>query len=96
MVPKSLVRLCFSGGYDPCPVVSHRVGDDQESAIDHANEDQAQLTVILAIVHEIDRKWVVDRVARLLEAHAVLGEIGSSLRVIPLEFVRIHDTTVYP
>ena len=66
------------------------VGNNQEPVLHHAKEDQAVLTVVLAVVYEVDREWIIEGFAGLLEAHAVLGEIGSSLDLVPLEIIVRH------
>jgi hypothetical protein len=97
MVSTSLVRFCFSDRNDPHHIVSHRVGDDQQPVLDHADEDQALLAVILAIVHKVDRERVIEGVAGLFEAHRVLGEVRSGLGTASHSKSSASvNTTVYP
>jgi hypothetical protein len=60
------------------------------------SKDEAVLAVIFAVVYEIDGKGIIEGFSSLLEANAVLGEIGCSLWIIPFEVVRMHDITDYP
>jgi hypothetical protein len=91
MILASLVWLCFTRGYNPHFIPSQRVGDDQQAALHHANKDQTLLPVILSFIDKVDGERIIEGIASLLEIHAVLGEIGSSLRIIPFEVIGIHN-----
>src|SRR4051812_24702595 len=86
-----LVRLCFTCGDNTHFIASQRVGDNEQAALHNAEEDEPLLAVIFADVDKVDGKRIIEGIARLLEADAVLGEIGSSLCTIPFEVIRFHD-----
>ena len=96
MISTSLVWFCFTCRDNSHVISSQRVRDDQQAAAHHAKKDEAVLAVVFTVVHEIDGKGIIEGFSSLLEAHAVLGEIGCSLGIIPFEFVRIHNITGYP
>jgi hypothetical protein len=52
--------------------------------------------VFFTVVDEVDREWIIEGFTGLLEAHTVLGVIGSSLCRVPFEIACIHDITDYP
>jgi hypothetical protein len=96
MVSASLVWLCLACRDDPNCIASQCVGVDQQAALYHAKKDQAGLAVIFTVVYEVYGEWIIEGLASLLETHAVFGEIGSSLCIIPFEVDRAHDITGYP
>ena len=87
MVSAPLVRLCFTRGDNPHSFISESVRDNEQVALHHAEKDQALLAIILAVVHKVDGERIIKGIAGLLEAHTVLGEIGSSLCIILFEVV---------
>lgn len=83
MVSASLVWFRFTCGDNSHFLAPQRVRDDQQAALHHAKKNQAVLAVVRTVVYEIYREWITKGLATLLEAHAVLGEIGRSLCIIP-------------
>jgi hypothetical protein len=65
-------------------------------SLDHANKNHAVFVVFFTVVDEVDREWIIEGFTGLLEAHTVLGVIGSSLCRVPFEIACIHDITDYP
>ena len=96
MVSTSLVWFCLTGRDNSDFVSSRRVRDDQQAAPHHPKKHDALLAVVFAVVDEIDGEWITEGFSGLLEAHAMLCEIGCRLGIVPFEAVRIHSITDYP
>src|SRR3990172_2136257 len=68
----------------------------QNRTFGEANDDEAVLLVVVAIIDRFDGMRVMDRLSGRVEPDAMLGEVFCGLRVVPLEFVVSHHTTVHP
>ena len=90
-----IARLCLACGDNPHFVASQGVGNNQEPVLHHAKKNQAILAVVFAVIHEVDCEWVFESLAGLLETHAVLREVRSSLVLVHSKSSLIIDTD-YP
>jgi hypothetical protein len=93
MISSSLKGLWQSRGDDPNCIASHRVCNEQQTALDHAKRGETLLALVLAIVNPIEGEWVFEYVSRGLERDAMLGVVRCGLDVVPLECAIIHEGT---
>jgi hypothetical protein len=61
-----------------------RYGHSKQAVVDHAKEDIAILTIIMASILASDRKWILERQGSCVEADSVIGKIALSLGIVPL------------
>jgi hypothetical protein len=62
-------------------------GDMQQAIVHHPEQNVALLAVVLARIFARHGERIVEGALRSLEAHAMPGEVGRRLLVVPLEVV---------
>jgi hypothetical protein len=90
MISPSLERLRQSRRDDSNAPASHCIDDIQETVLGHANDSEAVLAVILALVEPIEGEGILERFARRFERDTAALNIRNGFRVISLDYSIVH------
>jgi len=88
------MRLRSSRGYDTDDVTSHRVGDEEHSAVDQTDSIEANLAGGMEIV-KLDYVGVQEHLRGRSEVDAVLLPVGKLLGVVLFEVHREPRLRIY-
>src|ERR1700730_5233463 len=81
------MRLRSSGGYDANDIASHRLGDEEHSAVHQTNSVETQLASGIEVI-ELDHMRVQEHLRGRPEVDAVLLPVGLLLGAVPFEVHR--------
>jgi hypothetical protein len=90
MVASSLLRLGDTRRDDSYPLTAQGTGHSKEPILDHAEQNESVLSVILPPILAGNGKDVIERKSRRLEAHAVTGKVLGCFTVVAFEILVLH------
>ena len=96
MVASSLSWFGKTRRDDAHPLVAHGVADGEQALLNHAEQDEAILAVVLPPVLADHAEGILEGEPGGIEGHAVSGEVLRCLVIIPFEIVIFQDTTAMP
>src|ERR1035437_1335093 len=86
MVLSAFMRFGSSGRYDANGLAPHAVGDIEQAAIHHADDDIAVFAIVFTVIQPLDGERVFENIPRHFKGDAMIGFVACRLDSVPFEF----------